>query len=932
MSISAKRGRDQEEVPTPSDASNADGDKNIKSAAFSRIVPIASAGTSHHSHNHEVAHHEAVHFHSSSIGAVPPPLKTPLNPYSGVALSDKYFELLKFRQTLPLLQAGQPAKIIAAVRKHPVVIVVGGTGSGKSTQIPQLLLPYFCGALHGATPMGCPNVLGGELWGTGQVLVTQPRRVAAISLATRVTEELDVHPVGTVVGYAVRFEEKRHPTKTKLLFATDGMVVKEAMSDPDLSAYSLIIIDEAHERKVQTDIFIGAVKRLLEKQQQQRAQAAEQTSWIKADDASFDPKSIKTRVIVMSATVDTDSFVSLFGTLRSHEPPGYKASSDKTAPSSDPPVVNVPGRMYPVTSHFIPESKVHQLSDDYVDTAVEQITTIHRTTNIKGDILCFLTGADDIDRAVQRCESELSSSGTSSENKDYVILPLHASLPLEDQRRVFNDFGPGRRKIIFSTNVAETSLTIDGVVYVVDCGLEKMSLFDPVRRYTALKRVDISQASVKQRMGRAGRTQPGECYHLYTEKTFSGMLSHTPPEVQRVELTDVALTLLRFNMNCVDFPWVSAPAVEYAHEAMIHLALLGAVDVADNFNITTLGEILAELPVRAEVGRMIIAGASEFGCGEEVTIIAAMLEAGAGTGGRGQGLFFTQQKRSTQQHQQNNNNPDAWESYRAPFRDDESDHITFLNVFRDYMSLGLESSQWAASKGIKPQILAQAARIQRQIFQAVHRISDRLAGGNTETESSPPSSSTSTHQSSPPLRLSSVGFAEGLMKASNLRRLTSQQNEKVRRAVLQGFISKVAWRPHQGNNESDASAIGGWITTRHPHTPAVIDPHSSIVGRNGRMLNNAQPARAVVFNAFRDTNSGATPGLRKYKNNSSLQQDQIHMSTVSRIPFEFAVEQCPLGFEATETPIPLLAEEIRIIKARLGIATNDNDDEEEEYY
>ena len=365
---------------------------------------------------------------------------------------------------------------------HQIVILVGETGSGKTTQIGQFIAEAgYCS--HGK-----------------RVVCTQPRRVAAMSVARRVAEEMDVN-LGEEVGYSIRFEECSGP-KTLVKFATDGMILREAMTDPNLEQYSVIILDEAHERTLATDILFGLLKEVL-------------------------PKRPDLKLVVMSATLEAEKFQGYF---------------------LDAPLIKVPGRLHPVEVFYTQEPE-----KDYLEASIRTVVQIHGNEP-EGDVLLFLTGEEEIEDACRKISKEVAQLGSAV--GPVKIHPLYSTLPPQQQQKIFDPApkgrpgGPPGRKIIVSTNIAETSLTIDGIVYVIDPGFSKQKVYNPRIRVESLLVSPISRASAHQRAGRAGRTKPGKCFRLYTEDSFKRDLQEqTYPEILRSNLGSVVLQLKKLGID-----------------------------------------------------------------------------------------------------------------------------------------------------------------------------------------------------------------------------------------------------------------------------------------------------------------------------------------------------------------------------------------------
>ena len=369
-------------------------------------------------------------------------------------------------------------------------------------------------------------------------------------------------PLGKQVGYSIRFEDMTEPGTTFLKYMTDGMLLREAMHDPDLERYSTIILDEAHERTLATDILMGLLKGLVKKR-----------------------KDLK--LIVMSATLDALKFQKYF-----------------TIDDEPAPLFKVPGRTHPVEIFYTQEPE-----PDYVEAAIRTVLMIHRAED-PGDILLFLTGEEEIEDACRKIKIEADDLTANSPDTvgPLTCIPLYSSLPPQQQQRIFDPAppprvpdGPPGRKVIISTNIAETSLTIDGIVYVVDPGFSKQKLYNPRIRVESLLVSPISKASAQQRAGRAGRTRPGKCFRLYTEKDFMKELEEqTHPEILRSNLANTVLELVKAGVkDLVRFDYVDAPAPETLMRALELLNFLAALD--DEGNLTAMGSMMSEFPLDPQV-------------------------------------------------------------------------------------------------------------------------------------------------------------------------------------------------------------------------------------------------------------------------------------------------------------------------------------------
>jgi ATP-dependent helicase HrpA len=452
---------------------------------------------------------------------------------------------LAYPKELPI--SARVPDIRAALREHQVLIVAGATGSGKTTQLPKVALER--------------QVEPGRAGKTPLIGVTQPRRIAATSVAARVAEELECD-LGKEVGYQIRFEN-RTTAQTRLKFMTDGILLAEIQGDPLLRRYHTLIIDEAHERGLTIDFLLGWLKQIL-------------------------PRRPDLKVIVSSATIETARFSDFFGAA---------------------PVIAVEGRTFPVDVLYEPPDPEMELADAAAQ-AVENLAAL----DPNGDFLVFLPG----EREILDTEKALNHK----QLRFTEVLPLYARLSAAEQNKVFAPHT--KRRVILSTNVAETSLTIPGIVYVVDTGVARLSRYDSRTGITRLHVEPISRASADQRKGRAGRVRDGVCVRLYGEDNFEHRQAFTDPEIRRVGLDGVILRMKSTALGDVEsFPFIDTPSQAAVTEGYRVLTELGALDKARD--LTPLGAKLARLPVDSRVGRMILAGA-EYGVLREVIILAAALE------------------------------------------------------------------------------------------------------------------------------------------------------------------------------------------------------------------------------------------------------------------------------------------------------------------
>ncbi|WP_293399115.1 ATP-dependent RNA helicase HrpA [Polaromonas sp.] len=467
--------------------------------------------------------------------------------------------VIDFPEALPV--SGTRDEITAAIAAHQVIIVCGETGSGKTTQLPKIALAMGRGKLN--YPAGQRGRLIGH---------TQPRRIAASSVAKRIAEELKT-PLGDVVGYKVRFQDRlSRDASVKLM--TDGILLAETQTDPLLQAYDTIIIDEAHERSLNIDFLLGYLRQLL-------------------------PRRPDLKVVVTSATIDAQRFADYF------------ASSKGPAP-----VIMVSGRMFPVEQRYRPyeESRDYDLNDAISDAVDELWLSPHSA----GDILIFLPGEREIREAADHLRKHLAHQPL---NRNAEVLPLFARLSQAEQDRIFD--GHSGRRIVLATNVAETSLTVPGIRYVIDGGTARVKRYSFRNKVEQLMVEPISQAAANQRAGRCGRVADGICIRLYDEQDFTGRQRFTDPEILRSSLAAVILRMKALRLGAVeDFAFIEPPQRRAITDGYQLLAELGAVD--DDNELTPVGHTLAKLPLDPRVGRMILEAKSRSAL-DEVLVIASAL-------------------------------------------------------------------------------------------------------------------------------------------------------------------------------------------------------------------------------------------------------------------------------------------------------------------
>ncbi|OQU97575.1 Helicase associated domain-containing protein [Cladophialophora immunda] len=539
------------------------------------------------------------------------------------------------RESLPVFNFRK--QLLEAVAANQLLIVVGDTGSGKTTQLTQYL-----------AEAGYAN--------NGMIGCTQPRRVAAMSVAKRVSEEVGSE-LGKEVGYTIRFEDRTSPD-TRIKYMTDGMLQREILLDPDLRRYSVIMLDEAHERTIATDVLFGLLKKTLKRRPD-------------------------LKLIVTSATLDADKFSEYFNQC---------------------PIFSIPGRTFPVEIMYSREPE-----EDYLDAALTTVMQIH-LTEPPGDILLFLTGQEEIDTSCEVLYERMKALGPSV--PELVILPVYSALPSEMQSRIFEPAPPGGRKVVIATNIAETSITIDGIYYVIDPGFVKQNAYDPKLGMDSLVVTPISQAQAKQRAGRAGRTGPGKCFRLYTEAAYqSEMLPTSIPEIQRQNLSNTILMLKAMGINdLLHFDFMDPPPTNTMLTALEELYALSALD--DEGLLTRLGRKMADFPMEPSLSKALIASV-DLGCSEEMLTIVAMLSV--------QTVFYRPKEKQQQADQK-----------KAKFHDPHGDHLTLLNVYNAWKQ-SRYSDPWCFENFIQKRQIARARDVRQQLVTIMERYKHQIVscGRNT---------------------------------------------------------------------------------------------------------------------------------------------------------------------------------------------------------
>ena len=614
--------------------------------------------------------------------------------------------------------------IAAAIRDHQVAIVCGETGSGKSTQLPKICLEMGRGV-------------------AGLIGHTQPRRIAARSVAARIAEEIG-SPLGRDVGYKVRFSESIGPN-SYIKLMTDGILLAETQSDPFFDQYDTIILDEAHERSLNVDFLIGYLKRLL-------------------------PKRPDLRLIITSATIDAARFAEHFATETRERVP------------RPAPVVEVSGRTYPVEVFWRPMEPDGDGNEpdlqDAVRAAVEEVARIDR-----GDVLIFMPTERDIHETAKTLRSRpLPGDATGQETE---ILPLYARLSIQEQQRIFQP-GP-KRRVVIATNVAESSLTVPRIRFVIDPGTARISRYSPRSKTQRLPIEAVAQASADQRKGRCGRVSPGICLRLFSEQDFLGRDRFTMPEIQRTNLAAVILQMKALRMGELDaFPLIDPPKPDAVRDGYRTLFELGAID--EQQELTEIGRRLSRLPVDPRIGRMILAGGEE-GCLHEMLIIAAALE--------------VQDPRERPLEKQ-----EAADNAHAQFADEQSDFLSYLKIWDFYHKLKNTLSRNQLQNACRQNFLSfmrlrEWLDVHRELLELIEEAgkggrvgpaSAASAGPPTARIGGPALAVRQAFQPDAQVRLESLTYGE-LVPPYNRKRPTQHPRyDAIHRAILAGLLSSIATR------------------------------------------------------------------------------------------------------------------------------------------
>ncbi|CAD0039471.1 unnamed protein product [Aureobasidium pullulans] len=594
-------------------------------------------------------------------------------------LAARQNKLLQVRQQLPIWP--EATNIRNALLENHVLILAGETGSGKSTQVPQFLET--------------------SVWCTGRIAVTQPRRVAAVSLARRVADEMGT-PLGkspqSLVGYNVRFDDNVGKNN-RVKFLTEGMLLQEMLRDPALTEYSCVVVDEVHERSVNVDLLLGFLRGLV----------------TGTSEAVKKRKGKPLKVVVMSATADTERLKNFFGegfeqvpakgsiTTFGDEPTSStqnetlvdKSQELSSSASGKISTCFVEGRMYPVQTEYLSEP-----TRDFSEAALLQIFQIHRKEPMPGDILVFLTGQDVVTDLQQAIEDMIPNVITRDSGlPKLVVLPLFAALPQAQQQAIFAPAPPNTRKVILATNIAETSITVPGVRFVVDSGKAKVKQFRVGLGLDSLLVKDISKSSAIQRQGRAGREAAGKCFRLYTKSNFEALEKDAIPEILRCDLSSAVLTMkARGIQDVMNFPLMTRPTREAMERALLHLLQLDTLKPEDG-DISDLGRKIARLPLTPALGRTIIAAANpEMGCLLPVIDIVACFSV--------ENIFLEVKDQDA--------NDEAREARKALFRR-QGDHLTLLTAVQAYASERTDRKAWAQKHLVSHRAMQSVMDVRKQL-------------------------------------------------------------------------------------------------------------------------------------------------------------------------------------------------------------------------
>ena len=644
-------------------------------------------------------------------------------------LKQRATQLLSARQQLPIWSHAKDIK--ENLRSHEVLLLVGETGSGKSTQIPQFLVNEKWCRLK-SLPDG--SKIG------GCIAITQPRRVAAISLARRVADEMGT-PLGNAspaseVGYSVRFDNSTSPS-TRIKFLTEGMLLQEMLRDPWLKEYSAVVVDEVHERGVNVDLVLAFLRKLQQ-----------------GSDKGDGRGGNKIKVAVMSATADMDKIRGFFDIkkLKTNEQEdeweGFSKGEDEgegegkgvlaasrnsndASKHSRVASLFIKGRQYPVETHY-----AAQPVPDIIDAALQRIIDIHTRQPLPGDVLVFLTGQETVESLLTLVEQYAASlrkdQRLAASLPKLLILPLYAALPSNLQQRVFQSTPKFTRKIILATNIAETSITVPGIHHVIDCGKSKRRMFRPSLNLDSLLTAPISRSSANQRSGRAGRDAPGHAYRLYTEADFYKLAQDTEPEILRCDLSQLVITLKSDGIDSLkDFPLLTKPPKRALERAIVHLLQLQAIDPKTG-QITPLGKEMSLLPLPGHLARILMASSeSRYDCVDEVIDIVSALSV--------ENVFLnihtspSSQIRPTFENDDDDNPQDPRLKLRQQFYRREGDHLTLLATVQAYVDENTDRKRWCEERAISHRAMQAVMDVRKQLTTLMKKRLKNITNGGKQS-------------------------------------------------------------------------------------------------------------------------------------------------------------------------------------------------------
>ena len=635
------------------------------------------------------------------------------------------------------------------------------------------------------------------------IAITQPRRIAATSLARRVAQELGVK-LGEEVGYSVRFDNKSHPQKTRIKFLTDGMLLREMLEDPELRRYRAVIVDEAHERTVGGDLVLGFLKGLV-KPGGARSRDVEKAKGKNGHGL---------KVVVMSATVEVEKLANFFGeTLPETSISSESNPSSAVAKVSPPPRFSenvgmclISGRQFPVETFY-----VNTPVEDYIDAALSTIFKIHYSEPLPGDVLVFLTGQEEID-SLERLINETAGYMDLTKVPKILPLPLYASLPQHMQDRVFMPAPLHTRKIILATNIAETSITVPGVRHVIDTGKAKMKQYRPKLGLESLLVTAISKSSAMQRKGRAGREAKGKCYRLYTESTYNSLVDNSVPEILRMDVSSSVLILkARGQDDVLGFDYLDSPSRDSLIKALETLFSLGALD--NTGKITAIGHKMAKLPLLPNLAKVLISAMEpEFidVVSEVVDIISALSEEGILMN-----IPFTASDEVREKI----------ENARRPLVRREGDHLMLLNVIRGYLrESGQTRKEWADDRMISVRAMKAVIEVRKQLRQICTSAANLPAG-------------------SAPL------FPEQVDQEENL---SPEKGARILQCFLKGFFANTARLVPDG---SYRTVLASQTVSVHPSSILFVGGRGTSMsgasaGEEGGLLEQRRKVEAIMYHEF----------------------------------------------------------------------------------